>query len=106
LHLQRLLRERGTSPTVVAPDEVPDDAPIVTVGGMGALAVGIARPARGDEWTVALRTLERHLGRRAAYLVPGESGRANATRPLVCAIQAGLSALDGDDMGRAFPNSR
>jgi len=64
LQLQRLLREGAAPPTVVAPDEVPDDALIVTVGGMGAPTVGIERLARGDEWTVALRTLERHLGRR------------------------------------------
>jgi DUF917 family protein len=103
LHLQRLLREGAAPPTVVAPEEVPDDALIVTVGGMGAPTVGIERLARGDEWTVALRTLEKHLGRRADYLVPGEIGGANATRPLVCAIQTGLPVIDGDGMGRAFP---
>jgi DUF917 family protein len=98
-----LLREGAAPPAVVAPDEVPDDALIVTVGGMGAPTVGIERLARGDEWTVALRTLEGHLGRRADYLVPGEIGGANATRPLVCAIQTGLPVIDGDGMGRAFP---
>jgi len=103
LHLQRLLREGAAPPTVVAPEAVPDDALIVTVGGMGAPTVGIERLARGDEWTVALRTLERHLGRQADYLVPGEIGGANATRPLVCAIQTGLPVIDGDGMGRAFP---
>lgn len=45
-HLQRLLRERGVPPTVVAPNEVPDDALIVTVVGMGAPTVGIERLAR------------------------------------------------------------
>jgi DUF917 family protein len=103
VHLQRLLREGGTPPAVVAPEEVPDDALIVTVGGMGAPTVGVERLARGDEWTVALRTLEKYLGRRADYLVPGEIGGANATRPLVCGIQTGLPVIDGDGMGRAFP---
>lgn len=102
-HLRRLLREGTAPPTVVAPEEVPDDALIVTVGGMGAPTVGIERLARGDEWTVALRTLETHLGRRADFLVPGEIGGANSTRPLVCATQTGLPVVDGDGMGRAFP---
>ena len=102
-HLRRLLREVAAPPAVVAPEEVPDDALIVTVGGMGAPTVGIERPARGDEWTVALRTLEAHLGRRANFLVPGEIGGANSTRPLVCATQTGLPVVDGDGMGRAFP---
>lgn len=101
--LRRLLREGAEPPVVVAPEEVPDDALICTVGGMGAPTVGIERLARGDEWTVALRTLERHLGRAIEYLVPGEIGGANATRPLVCAAQTGLPVIDGDGMGRAFP---
>ena len=101
--LRRLLREGAAPPVVVAPDEVPDDALICTVGGMGAPTVGIERLARGDEWTVALRTLERHLGRPIEYVVPGEIGGANATRPLVCATQTGLPVIDGDGMGRAFP---
>lgn len=103
VHLLRLLREGATSPMVVAPAEVPDDALIAMVGGMGAPTVGIERIARGDEWTVALRALERHLGRRVDFLVPGEIGGANATRPLVCAVQTGLPVIDGDGMGRAFP---
>lgn len=101
--LRRLLREGAAQPVVVAPDEVPDDALICTVGGMGAPTVGVERLARGDEWTVALRTLERHLGRSIDYIVPGEIGGANATRPLVCATQTGLPVIDGDGMGRAFP---
>ncbi len=103
IHLQRLLRESGNAPLIVAPEAVPDDALVVTVGGMGAPTVGIERLARGDEWTVALRTLEQHLGRQADYLVPGEIGGANATRPLICALQTGLPVIDGDGMGRAFP---
>jgi len=103
VHLQRLLREGAAPPAVVSPEDVPDDALIVTVGGMGAPTVGVERLARGDEWTVALRTLEKHLGRRADYLVPGEIGGANPTRPLVCGIQTGLPVIDGDGMGRAFP---
>ncbi len=101
--LRRLLREGAEPPTVVAPEEVPDNALICTVGGMGAPTVGVERLARGDEWTVALRTLEGHLGRKIEYLVPGEIGGANATRPLVCATQTGLPVIDGDGMGRAFP---
>jgi DUF917 family protein len=70
---------------------------------MGAPTVGIERLSRGDEWTVALRALEAHTGRRVEYLVPGEIGGSNSTRPLVCAIQTGLPVVDGDGMGRAFP---
>ena len=101
--LRRLLREGAPPPAVVSPDEVPDDAVVASVGGMGAPTVGIERLARGDEWTVALRALEAHTDRRVEYLVPGEIGGANSTRPLVCAVQTGLPVIDADGMGRAFP---
>ncbi|HEX5505371.1 MAG TPA: DUF917 domain-containing protein [Thermomicrobiales bacterium] len=102
-HLLRLLREGADKPVVVAPGEVPDGAVVASVGGMGAPTVGIERLSRGDEWTVALRALEAHTGKRVEYLVPGEIGGSNSTRPLVCAIQTGLPVVDGDGMGRAFP---
>ena len=101
--LRRLLRQGAAPPAVVSPDEVPDDAVVASVGGMGAPTVGVERLARGDEWTVALRALEAHTGRRVGYLVPGEIGGANSTRPLVCAVQTGLPVVDADGMGRAFP---
>ncbi len=102
LHVRRLLRE-GHRVQIVAPDEVPDDALVVSVGGMGAPTIGIERIHRGDEPLVALRALEQHLGRPATHLVPGEIGGANALRPMAVGALAGLPVVDGDGMGRAFP---
>lgn len=102
LFVRRLLRE-GYRVTIVSPDEVPDDALVVSVGGMGAPTIGIERIHRGDEPLAALRALEEHLGRRATHLIPGEIGGANALRPLAVAALAGLPVIDGDGMGRAFP---
>lgn len=102
LHVRRLLRE-GRRIRIVAPDEVPDDALVVSVGGMGAPTIGIERIHRGDEPLVALRALEQHLGRPATHLVPGEIGGANALRPMAVGALAGLPVVDGDGMGRAFP---
>ncbi|MFN3337791.1 MAG: DUF917 domain-containing protein, partial [Thermomicrobium sp.] len=102
LYVRRLLRE-GRRICIVAPEEVPDDALVVSVGGMGAPTIGIERIHRGDEPLAALRALEQHLGRRATHLVPGEIGGANALRPLAVAALAELPVIDGDGMGRAFP---
>nr|WP_286207252.1 DUF917 domain-containing protein [Thermomicrobium sp. CFH 73360] len=102
LYVRRLLRERRRV-CIVAPEEVPDDALVVSVGGMGAPTIGIERIHRGDEPLAALRALEQHLGRRATHLVPGEIGGANALRPLAVAALAELPVIDGDGMGRAFP---
>ncbi len=106
-YLGRLMASRllaqGAAITVVDPDAVPDDALVVSVGGMGSPTVGIERLQRGDEPLVAMRALERHLGRRFTHLVPGEIGGGNSTRPMVVAAQTGLPVVDADGMGRAFP---
>ena len=102
LHAGQLIAANGPV-TVVDVAEVPDDALAVSVGGMGSPTVGIERIKQGDEELVALRTLERHLGRAATHLVPGEIGGSNAMRPLAVAARTGLPVVDGDGMGRAFP---
>ena len=102
LHAQLLVARTGPV-TVVAPEEVPDDALVVSVGGMGAPIVSNERIKQGEEELNALRTLERHVGRRCTHLIAGEIGGANAMRPLAVASQTGLPVVDGDGMGRAFP---
>lgn len=101
--MARELLRRGKTITVVPSESVPDDALVTSVGGMGSPTIGIERLVRGDEYLLALRTLERHLGRQFTHLIPGEVGGSNSTRPLVVAAQTGLPVIDGDGMGRAFP---
>jgi uncharacterized protein len=102
LHARRLLRS-GAEVRVVEPRELPDDALVVSVGSMGAPTVGVERIPRGDECLVALRALERHVGREATHLIPSEIGGGNSTRPMVVAAMTGLPVIDADGMGRAFP---
>ncbi len=102
LHARRRIAEGGPV-TVVDVSEVPDDALVVSVGGMGAPTVGIERIMQGDEELVALRALERHLGRHCTHVVAGEIGGSNALGPIAVAAQTGLPVVDADAMGRAFP---
>ena len=93
----------GAPIRVVGIEEVGDDAFATSVGGMGAPVVSVERLPRGDEPLNALRALEHHLGRAFTHLIPGEIGGANSMRPLIVAAQTGLPVVDGDGMGRAFP---
>lgn len=102
LEAREQLRQ-GKRIQVVSLDELPDDALATTVGGMGSPTVGIERIDRGNEALRAMRALEQHLGKTFTHVMPGEIGGSNAMRPMVVAAQAGVPVIDGDGMGRAFP---
>jgi DUF917 family protein len=102
LMARQFVRE-GARIAVVGAEEVPDDALVVSVGGMGSPTVSVERPRRADESVRAMRALERHLGRQFTHLAPSEIGGSNSTVPMVVAAQTGLPVIDGDGMGRAFP---
>src|SRR4051812_47490549 len=99
--LQQL--KAGRTIEVVGVDEIADDAFVTTVGGMGSPTVGIERVGRGDECLQAMRALERHLGRSFTHVMPGEIGGSNSMRPMIVAARTGVPVIDGDGMGRAFP---
>jgi DUF917 family protein len=102
LYARELLKQ-GKRIGVIDPMHLPDDAVVMAVGGMGAPTVSIERIIRGDEFLEAVRAVERHTGRSADALVSKEIGGSNSMRPLLAAALGGLPVVDGDGMGRAFP---
>jgi uncharacterized protein len=83
--------------------ELEDEACVYSVGGVGAPGVSIEKLEQGEENLRALHAVEREVGRRADCLIAGEIGGANALGPIITAAQAGIGLVDGDGMGRAFP---
>jgi len=51
----------------------------------------------------AFRQLEKVLGRKIDAVLCGEAGGINSTTPFVVAAASGLPLVDGDGMGRAYP---
>ncbi|MCH0565187.1 MULTISPECIES: DUF917 domain-containing protein [unclassified Streptomyces] len=106
-HVGRLMVEnvmRSTGPiTIVDIDEIDDDDFIVPIAQMGAPTVAVEKMPAGTEPVAALRAVERHLGRTATATIPVECGGINSMIPLLVACQTGLPVVDGDGMGRAFP---
>jgi hypothetical protein len=101
--MTREMLRQGATIALVGVATVPDDAVVCGIGSMGAPTVGIEKLPRGDEPLAALRALEAHTGRRVTHLIAGEVGGANAMQPLIQAALGSLQAVDGDGMGRAFP---
>lgn len=103
LRLDNEIRRQGRAVEVVQADDLPDDALVCAVGGMGAPTVSNEKLQAGNEIAVAVRALEDHLRRKISAIVIGEIGGGNALGPMVAALQLGLPVVDGDGMGRAFP---
>lgn len=99
--VERVLGDRGI--TILDPDELADDLFVIPTAQMGAPTVMIEKIPAGTEPTLALRTLEDHLGRKADATMPIECGGINSMIPLIVAAETGLPVVDADGMGRAFP---
>jgi len=99
--VERVLGDRSI--TILDPDELADDLFVIPTAQMGAPTVMVEKIPAGTEPTLALRTLEKHLGRTADATMPIECGGINSMIPLVVAAETGLPVVDADGMGRAFP---
>jgi uncharacterized protein len=103
VRLARELYLRQTTCRIIDADDLADDALVCALGGMGAPTVGVEKLPNGDEMVNAVRALEAHMRRSFDALAIGEIGGANALQPLIGGLQLNLPVVDGDGMGRAFP---
>jgi len=88
---------------VVSVDEVPADARVVMVAMMGAPTVMVEKLPSLDEVVTPVRALEPFLDGPITHIACAEVGGVNSTIPIVAAAALGLPLVDGDAMGRAFP---
>lgn len=105
LRTREVLR-RGATARIIPLDELPDEAWVGAVGGIGAPVIGFEKIAEGGECYRAMRAIEEITGNRMSALIPVEIGGSNAMAPIIAAAMAGLPVIDGDGMGRAFPEGQ
>lgn len=101
-----MLREallEGHAVELIDVESLGDDALAVPFGMMGAPTVIVEKIPNGAEMVSALRAIETYLGASAEAVMCAEIGGLNALVPLVVGARCGLPVLDGDGMGRAFP---
>lgn len=99
---QQAIREHGPV-TLAGLDEVPDDAIIIPVAMMGAPTVLVEKIPSATQLADAVHAISGYLGQRPAYIGCAEIGGVNSTTPIAAAAQLGIPLVDGDMMGRAFP---
>lgn len=95
--------EEGGPIKVVQVDEISDDCHVAALSMMGAPSVALEKMPNGGEYSLLLDKVEAHFGVEVEYLYPVEAGGINSFIPFVVAAQNNLPIIDGDTMGRAFP---
>ncbi len=102
LIVQQAIEEHG-SPTLLDPAEIDDEMNVFSIAGFGAPTVQMEKLIHGDEVLFALSKLEQVTGRKVDALIPAEIGGGNSMTPIMVAATRGIPVIDGDGMGRAFP---
>lgn len=95
--------EKGGKVKLIELNELDDEALVVSVGNIGAPAVSMEKICEGNEIVRAIHALEEDIGRKIDAIIPVEIGGANGIRPAAIAAAMGLPLVNGDGMGRAFP---
>jgi len=103
---------KGRVYQLVNPEEVGEDALVVSGGYLGSVAEDRALDRVVDEWEKcfelegALREMETLIGRRIDYIVPFEMGGGNTPVILSAGARLGIPVVDGDALGRAAPETQ
>jgi len=103
LYLKNQLAE-GRGPTIVSAAELPDDAFVLSIAGVGAPTVIVEHLISTGTLLRLLEESQRLYGRKIDALISAEIGGLNSMFPLALGALAGIPVVDGDGMGRAFPH--
>ena len=104
--------KRGREYRIISPEKVKDDAFIVSGGYAGSVSAYTSIGDMLQKWEEryelleALRIMESIFNRKVDHVVPFELGGANTPAILSLAARIGISAIDGDGLGRAAPETQ
>lgn len=102
LMAQHAIQRKGPVQLITV-DELDDDALICCSAGMGAPTVMIEKIDSGEEIIAAFKALQDYLGKPLYATMSAEAGGGNSQGPFRVAAELGIPCVDGDLMGRAFP---
>ncbi len=102
LMAQQAIRKYGPV-RMISLKDVKDDDLVVPCAMMGAPTVMVEKIPSGEEVLVAFRRLESFMGKKIGAILCAEAGGINSTVPFVFGAMTGIPVIDGDGMGRAYP---
>ncbi len=102
----RQLYKSGRAVTLMDPMYLGDDDLVGVLSNMGAPLVGQERLADPQFALKPVRIMEKYLGRRFDAVMSLEIGGGNGVHPMMVASLTGLPVVDGDTMGRAYPEAQ
>ena len=88
---------------VIDIESLPDEALILPIAMMGAPTVMVEKFPSGNEFAQLIPLIEKLLTKPVSAILCAEAGGLYSTIPFVAASKLGLPIIDGDAMGRAFP---
>lgn len=104
--------KKGREYRIIDPQEINDDAFVVSGGYAGSVKAFTSVQKMLEGWESrfelmeALRIMESTSNRKVDYVVPFELGGANTPVILSLAARAGIVTVDGDGLGRAAPETQ
>lgn len=89
--------------SLVELDELDDDLLVVFPFAIGSPVPYLERITMTDEILAAFEAMSRYFGKPIGAVMPAEIGGVNSVIPLAVGRSLGLPVIDGDTMGRAYP---
>lgn len=105
-YVGRLMAEHAmgdASVEVIPLDALDDDALVLPVAMMGAPQVMQEKFPSANNFVACVEMVEKLMGRKVSAIFCAEAGGLNSVIPIIAAAELGLPVVDGDGMGRAFP---
>ena len=105
LNMRQLYRQ-GVVCQLMDASELADDDLVAVVSNMGAPLVGQERLTDPKTMASAVQMMEEYLDRKFRAVMSLEIGGGNSIQPFMAAALMSLPVIDGDCMGRAFPEAQ
>jgi len=91
---------------LISPDDLADDAYVVTIGGVGAPTVSLELLPSLAEVRNTINGFQDRTGKKIDAIASFEIGGGNSLIPITASAVTGRPVIDGDGMARALPEAQ